>query len=270
MHLSQSAVSHALARLREQLGDPLFVREGRGVTPTALAEQLAPGILDALDGLRRSVGGRQRFDPARDRRVFCLNMPEQMEPLLLPRLYWHFRRLAPQVELRSSGLHWAELRREMSAGRVDLAIEITRPADGLRQQRLLSETFCVLAGPGFAGELSAERYLAAEHVAVSSRRRGICVEDLALGQLGLTRTVRQHCRNYLSAVALASGSEMLLTLPRGYALLLNRGQGNRLLQMPLPLQPVTLSLYWSDPAGEPSAGDWLRREMLALEWWRDE
>lgn len=62
LHLSQSAVSHALARLRDQLGDPLFVRQGRGVAPTPLAERLAPGIHDALAGLHRSMNRCQTFD----------------------------------------------------------------------------------------------------------------------------------------------------------------------------------------------------------------
>ena len=102
LHLSQSAVSHALARLREQLGDPLFVREGRGVAPTPLAEQLAPGILDALAGLQRSVTRVAAFDPLHDRRCFSLNMPEQMEPLLLPALCAHLQQHAPLVQVRST------------------------------------------------------------------------------------------------------------------------------------------------------------------------
>ena len=60
------------------------------------------------------------------------------------------------------------------------AIEIARPTDAaLRRQHLLDDSLCVMAGPGFAGDLSAEEYLAADHVAVTSRRRGICIEDLA-------------------------------------------------------------------------------------------
>ncbi|KRW57868.1 LysR family transcriptional regulator [Pseudomonas sp. TTU2014-080ASC] len=265
LHLSQSAVSHALARLREQLGDPLFVREGRGVVPTALAEQLAPVIQDSLNGLRRSLGSTQGFDPHRDRRTFCLNMPEQMEPLLLPRLLAHFRTVAPQVELRCSSLHWADVPREMAAGRVDLAVEITRPTDNeLRHRLLFTDEFCVLAGPEFEGELTAERYLAAEHVAITSQRRGICAEDLALGHLGLTRNVRQHCRNYLSAALLVAQSGMLLTLSRGYAQLLNQGGNNRVLPLPLALPPITLSMYWLRQSESDAAGVWLREQVAEL------
>lgn len=265
LHLSQSAVSHALARLREQIGDPLFVREGRGVAPTPLAEQLAPGIQEALSSLRRSVSGWQAFDPQRDRRSFTLNMAEQLEPLVLPAVLGQLQRVAPQVQLRSSCVHWAELQLELAAGRVDLAIEIARPTDAeLRQQQLLRDPLCVMAGPAFSGELTTQRYLAAEHVAVTSRRRGICVEDLALANLGLARRVRQHCQHYLSAALLVAQGELLLSLPRRYAELLNRGLGNRLLPMPLDLPPVTLNLYWSRHADAEAGNQWLRGQLLEL------
>ncbi|MDU5676984.1 MAG: LysR family transcriptional regulator [Pseudomonas aeruginosa] len=230
LHLSQSAVSHALARLRDQLGDPLFVRQGRGVAPTPLAERLAPGIHDALAGLHRSMNRCQTFDPRRDARTFQLNMPEQLEPLVLPAILAHLRQAAPRIEIRCNSLHWADLKAELGAGRIDLAIEIARPTDAaLRRQHLLDDSLCVMAGPGFAGDLSAEEYLAADHVAVTSRRRGICIEDLALGHLGLTRQVRQRCQHYLSAALLVAQGGYLLTLTRGYADLINRGLGNRLL-----------------------------------------
>lgn len=265
LHLSQSAVSHALARLREQIGDPLFVRHGRGVAPTPLAEQLAPDIQHALNGLRRSVIRRQDFDPQRDQRTFHLNMPEQLEPVVLPGILDHLQRTAPQVGVRSSSVHWAELKQELAAGRIDFAIEIARPTDAtLRHRQLWRDDLCVMAGPAFAGELTAERYLAAEHVAVTSRRRGICIEDLALGQLGLTRQVRQHCQHYLSAALLVSQSDCLLTMARRYAELLNRGLGNRLLPMPLELPPVTLNLYWSRHADGEAGNHWLRGQLMEV------
>lgn len=265
LHLSQSAVSHALNRLREQLDDPLFVREGRGVAPTPLATQLAPGIHEALAGLLRSVTRGQDFDPAHDRRTFTLNMPEQMEPVVLPNIIDHLRRVAPQLQVRSSSLHWAELQRELSAGRIDLAIEIARPTDtDLRQQLLLADPLCVVAGPTFSGPLSMARYLAAEHIAVTSRRRGICVEDLALARQGLARQVRQRCQHYLSAALLVAQSEWLLTMPRRYAELINAGLPNRLLELPLSLPPVSLNLYWSQQMENQAGHAWLREQMLAL------
>ncbi|AGL84824.1 transcriptional regulator [Pseudomonas sp. Eqa60] len=265
LHLSQSAISHALARLRAQLDDPLFVREGYGVAPTPLAKQLAPGIQDALSGLRRSLNPAQAFDPLRDRRRFTLNMPEQLEPVILPLILAHLNRVAPHLEVRSTSVHWADLKLEMIAGRIDLAIELSRLTDPqLQQQLLLQDSFCVMAGPGFSGELTVERYLAAEHVAVTSRRRGICVEDLALGHLGVVRRIRQHCQHFLTAAQLVAQGDGLLTLTRNNAQLINAGLGNRILDMPLTLPEVCLNLYWSKQVQNESANRWLREQLLEL------
>ncbi|MGP8539915.1 LysR family transcriptional regulator [Pseudomonas protegens] len=265
LHLSQSAISHALARLRAQLDDPLFVREGYGVAPTPLAKQLAPGIQDALSGLRRSLNPAQAFDPLRDRRRFTLNMPEQLEPVILPLILAHLNRVAPHLEVRSTSVHWADLKLEMIAGRIDLAIELSRLTDPqLQQQLLLQDSFCVMAGPGFSGELTVERYLAAEHVAVTSRRRGICVEDLALGHLGVVRRIRQHCQHFLTAAQMVAQGDGLLTLTRNNAQLINAGLGNRILDMPLTLPEVCLNLYWSKQVQNESANRWLRGQLLEL------
>jgi len=122
----------------------------------------------------------------------------------------------------------------------------------------------VMAGPGFSGELTVERYLAAEHVAVTSRRRGICVEDLALGHLGVVRRIRQHCQHFLTAAQLVAQGDGLLTLTRNNAQLINAGLGNRILDMPLTLPEVCLNLYWSKQVQNESANRWLRGQLLEL------
>ncbi|NBF18392.1 LysR family transcriptional regulator, partial [Pseudomonas sp. Fl4BN2] len=146
-----------------------------------------------------------------------------------PRILAHLNRLAPHLEVRSTSVHWADLKLEMIAGRIDLAIELSRLTDPqLQQQLLLQDSFCVMAGPGFHGELTAERYLASEHVAVTSRRRGICVEDLALGHLGVRRRIGQHCQHFLTAAQLVAQGDGLLTLTRNNARLINAGLHNQI------------------------------------------
>lgn len=232
------------------------------MAPTPLAAQLAPGIQDALSALHRSVTRHHAFNA---QHTFYLNMLEQSEPLLLPDILEHLQRVAPQIEVRSNCVHWAQLKRELAAGRIDFAIEVTRPTDAtLHQRQLLHDELCVMAGPAFSGELTEKRYLAGEHVAVTSQRRGLCVEDLALAHLGLTRQVRQHCQHYLTAALLVSQSDLLLTMPRRYAELINRGLGNCLLPMPLELPAVTLSLYWSRHIDDDPANQWLHGQLIEI------
>ncbi|MDY3198826.1 MAG: LysR family transcriptional regulator [Pseudomonadaceae bacterium] len=265
LHVSQSAVSHALSRLREHLADPLFVREGRGVAPTPMALRIAPAVLDSLDRLQQGIGWLQRFDPLRDQRTFTISLPEQLESAVLPPLLLRLRHLARHCRVHTAGVRWAELPLEMSAGRIDLAIQVARPAAApLRQMQLISAPLCVLAGPQFSGELTAERYLAAEHIAVASWRRGLSFEDLALRHLGLVRNVVQRCQNYLAASQVVAGSDLLLTMSRLQAEQLNPALGHRVLDMPLPLPELGLSLYWHEEAEEDPANRWLREQILAL------
>lgn len=265
LHVSQSAVSHSLARLREHFSDPLFLREGRGVTPTVLAQRLAPGISESLARLQRSLEGLQDFDPARDERTFTLSLPEQLEPVLLPPLLGQLRRYASRCKIRTAGIRWSELKLELAAGRVDLAVQIARPADAnLRQRQLLAEPLCVVAGPDFTGELTTERYLESEHIAVASWRRGLSFEDLALGHLGLMRKVVQQCQNYQAASLVVAQSDLLLTMSRRHAELINAAGANRILAMPLPLPSIGLSLYWHEAAEHDPANRWLREQVSAL------
>lgn len=265
LHVSQSAVSHSLARLREHFSDPLFVREGRGVAPTVLAQRLAPGISQSLARLQRSLEGLQDFDPGRDERTFTLSLPEQLEPVLLPPLLAHLRRCAAGCKIRTAGIRWSDLKLELAAGRVDLAVQIARPTDtNLRQRQLLAEPLCVIAGPEFAGELTTDRYLASEHIAVASWRRGLSFEDLALGHLGLMRRVVQQCQNYQAASLVVAQSDLLLTMSRRHAELVNVALPNRLLAMPLPLPSIGLSLYWHETAEHDPANRWLREQVSAL------
>tara|TARA_R110002124_G_scaffold90139_2_gene230079 strand:+ start:1207 stop:2154 length:948 start_codon:yes stop_codon:yes gene_type:complete len=265
LHVSQSAVSHSLARLREQFSDPLFVREGRGVTPTALALRLAPVISDSLARLQSSLEGLQDFDPLRDERTFTLSLPEQLELVLLPPLLAHLQRCAPRCKVRTAGLRWSELKLELAAGRIDLAVQIARPVDAnLRQMQLLAEPLCVVAGPGFEGDLTTERYLAAEHIAVASWRRGLSYEDLALGHMGLMRRVVHRCQNYQAASLVVAQSDLLLTMSRRHAELTNAALGTRLLDMPLPLPSIGLNLYWHEAAEHDPVNRWLRQQLLTL------
>lgn len=265
LHVSQSAVSHSLARLREQLGDPLFIRQGRGVIPTAFAARLAADIFDSLEHLQHSVNRLKHFNPTTDNHTFYLNMPEQLEPVLLPRILIHLRRVAPSARVQVSSVRWAELTLELAARRIDLSIEIARPVSGdLRQQQLTRKKLCVVTSKNFQGDLDSQSYIQAEHIAVTSRRRGLSYEDLALGYLGVTRNVVYRCQSYLSASLLVAETNLLLTMSEHVASLVNKGLHTRLLPMPLPLPPAELNMYWHESLENDPANQWLREQLITL------
>lgn len=258
--LSQSAVSHSLARLRERMDDPLFVRQGRGVVPTPRAEQLAPGVQNALARLEEAMRPGAAFDPARDLRRVTLAVPDELEPMVLPSLARALREAAPQAVLASVRLDRSALRTDLAAGRIDLCIDVARPTEAevvhepWRQHRL-----CVVSAK--ARRLNVVRYLAADHVAVSSRRTGPTMEEFLLGRLGLQRRVALRCQNYEAACRVVAETEMLLTMPREQAQLLRPALGFRILPLPMELPPIDLHLYWHRQAQDLPVQRWLRERL---------
>lgn len=257
LHLSQSAVSHALGRLRGQLGDPLFVREGQGVVPTPLADRLWPDVQAALALFRQALQRSQAFEPARDIGQVTLAMNDELEPSILPVLVAALQDEVPAVQVASVRLDRASLRADLAAGRLDCAIDVAQPvAPELDHAPLLHDDFVVVSRAARA--LDADAYLAASHVTVSSRRTGRAVEDLELARLGLSRRVVMRCQHYEAACRIVAGSDLLLTMPRSQALAVNATLGNAVLPLPVPLSGLALHLYWHRQREADPANRWLR------------
>lgn len=242
------------------MDDPLFVRQGRGVVPTPRAEQLAPGVQNALARLEEAMRPGAAFDPARDLRRVTLAVPDELEPMVLPSLARALREAAPQAVLASVRLDRSALRTDLAAGRIDLCIDVARPTEAevvhepWRQHRL-----CVVSAK--ARRLNVARYLAADHVAVSSRRTGPTMEEFLLGRLGLQRRVALRCQNYEAACRVVAETEMLLTMPREQAQLLRPALGFRILPLPMELPPIDLHLYWHRQAQDLPVQRWLRERL---------
>ncbi len=269
--LSQSAVSHAIGRLRTQLGDPLFVREGQGVVPTPLADRLWPDIQEALALFRQAVHRSQVFEPARDITQITLAMNDELEPSILPVLVRALRAAVPALRIASVRLDRASLRADLAAGRLDCAIDIAQPVSpDLCHALLLQDDFVVVcrASPKAPRKLDAKAYLAAQHVTVSSRRTGRAVEDLGLARLGLERQVVMRCQHYEAACRIVAETDLLLTMPRRQAEAINAvvgntAVGNVVLELPVQLPGVELHLYWHRQREADPANQWLRERVMA-------
>lgn len=265
LNLSQSAVSHALGRLREALGDELFLREGRGMTPTALATRLGPDIRAALEILQRSLQQTGDFDPARDVPQFTVAINDELEPLLLPPIIAGLTRTAPDIQVASVRLDRGDLKTDLLAGRLDLAVDVAQPTRAeISHAPLIRDAFCVVAGR--RRRLTRRSYLDARHITVSSRRTGFSVEDFLLAGQGYQRDVVMRCQHYEAAARIVAQSELLLTMPRRQAEAINRslGGGLSLMRMPLELADIELHLYWHSQQENEPGNRWLRGEILSL------
>jgi DNA-binding transcriptional LysR family regulator len=266
LNLTQPAVSHALARLRELFDDPLFVRAGRNLAPTALTKSLVEPLRQSLQALGVLIEKGGSFDPARARAVFTVSMRDPMEVLILPKLMKRLAREAPEVDLRTVQARRRSIETGLADGTLDAAFDIALPlSERIHRQRISADRFVVAARkghprvrPGF----TLATYLAEKHVMVTSRRRGPGAEDIELGQHGQRRHVRLRCRNYLAAFRAVAESDLVLTMTARYASLLGAGSGVRVLAMPLKMPTLDLFLYWHDRAHDDPANRWLRLQLV--------
>ena len=268
LHLSQPAVSHALGRLRELLNDPLFERHGNEMTPTPLARMLAASIRDSLGGLEQMLHRAGQFDPASSPRRFTIAVRESQEISFLPGIVARLGRQAPNIELSTVRIERRDMEDELQSGELDVAIDVALPVSAdVRRQRLSSEPLVVLARadhPNVRASLDLETYLALEHVLVTGRRRGGGYEDVALGRLGMSRRIRLRCQQHAAACEVVRQSDLLTTMTRSHAELVNARTNNQTLPFPTDIPPMEFFLYWHAQADADPAAQWFRALLLEM------
>lgn len=272
LHLSQPAVSHALARLREHLGDPLFVRQGRRMLPTPYARTLTPVVRQALLQLQSGLRGpQQHFAPELSDRTFTIGMRDILESLTLPGLMAHIRRHAPGISVNSIQVERHDIADALRQGRVDAIVDVALPvAPEVHHTRLVLDKLVVVARAGHPGlgrradAVRLDDYLGASHVLVSARRQGLGLEDYELSRQGLRRHIGLRCRHYFAACRVVSMTDMLLTMPEQYARVANQHFDNVL--HPFPLSPAQLDahLYWHAGAEDDPTNRWFRERVIQV------
>jgi DNA-binding transcriptional LysR family regulator len=170
LSLSQSAVSHALGRLRRALSDDLFVREADGMQPTAKARQIAIPIKSALGRLGNALGG-EPFDPARAMRSFSIGASDYATTTIIPRLVESLASAAPSVDIYIVPANRVDMIRQLDEGNIDLAVGwFATVPERFGRTKLLDEdsVFVVRAGHPLASEVpTIERVLDFRHIAVN-------------------------------------------------------------------------------------------------------
>ena len=265
LNLTQPAISHALARLRDLFHDPLFVRQGRTLVPTALTRSLIEPLRRSLRDLGTVLDEAGRFDPGQTAAQFTIAMRDPVEVLVLPVLLRQIAVGAPQIDLRAIQVRRRDIETGLAAGTLDLAIDVLLPlSDKVRRQRVAADRLVVVARknhPVLRAGLDLATYLRQPHVMVTSRRKGPGLEDLELSRQGLQRRIRVRCRNYLAAFQVVRQTDLLLTVPERYAAALNQGLGNRILTLPLQAPTLDLYLYWHAAVDRDPANAWLRAKL---------
>ncbi len=262
LDLTQSAVSHQLDRLRAITGDPLVVKSGRGIVPTARAEALAVQARRLLDELR-AFAQAGSFDPATYAGTVTLAANELQRDLLLPLLLHHARVRAPRLALRivPSGVPTAEMLRD---GSCLLAIT-PRPPDAadVMQRRLFDDRYLVYYDArSRRPPQSLDDYLAAEHVSVHHATRGRLDIDRFIDERGIRRQVAVTVSGFSGVGPFLRGSGFVATLPGLLRASLLRSFDTA--APPFPCPPNPMFMAWHQRHQADPMHRWLRDELLAV------
>jgi DNA-binding transcriptional LysR family regulator len=267
LHLTQPAVSHSLARLRELLDDPLFTRDGRRIIPTPLARTLMEPLRRSLRGLETTLNEVRRFDPDTTHRHFRIGLRDGVEAAVIVPLLEHMGRTAPHIELSAIRFDRRSLEDDLAAGRLDMAIDAPiGHTERVRRHKLGPSPMVAVARRGhplLKSKLDLETYLELEHVVASSRPDGPGLEDTALARSGRTRKIRLRCQQPFTAFCVVGSSDLILTFPEEPARLLNRYFNHVMLPLPLRVPPFDVLLYWHDSVDGEPANRWLREQITA-------
>jgi DNA-binding transcriptional LysR family regulator len=263
LHTTQPALSNALVRLRRAFGDPLFIRSGRGMTPTPEAEQLIGPVRDAMMRLRSGLDRGQGFDPHVSERAFNVAAGDVATSALAPQLARALETKAPRVRFFFHQIDRAAVPIELAARRVDLAVDIPALAQAdLESQPFIEDPYvCALrrGHPHGRKRMTLPRLLALNHVAVSRRRGGRTVVDLALNKLGERLRPVMRFPHYAAAFHVIETTDCALIVPLSLA----RLHDVEIVQLPLTGLILTLHLYWRRDTDRDPASVWAREQLVA-------
>ena len=264
--MSQPTVSRALARLRRDFDDPLFVRTGQRMVATTRALALAGPVAALLDAARQLGGGPAAFDPLAAQRSFSLYMVDGAVVNILPRLLDGLARPengAGSVQLRSVHIDPGSLDAQLERGHIDLAIgRFPQLVNNIRQRKLWDDEYACVMRPGHpcAGKLDREAYLTHRHVLIE-------MEHTSHHNAAVTRKLETvleptrilcHVPSFTSAAHIALHTDAIATIPLRLARPLARDLGLVLARLPIALPPLQLALYWHERSHRDPANQWLR------------
>ncbi len=271
--LSQPAVSSALRRLRDILGDPLFVREGNALSPSAFALALQAPVRDALESLERALSAGGDFDPARCSRSFVIGASDFFNEMLMPRLADAMTRAAPNARLKMLPAPTATFPAMLMGEQFDLVISISADTPEWIEKSLVFAGGNVVVAradhPMLKGlkpnsAIPLDLFCGLPHVIFSMTQEFAHFEDYALARLGRTRHVRFTVPGYFGVARVAGQSDLLGVAPERFALSVAERLGLNMFRLPFDAPLIELYLYWRKRDDSNRELTWLRRLVVDI------
>ncbi|HLD65580.1 MAG TPA: LysR family transcriptional regulator [Pseudomonas sp.] len=260
LRLSPSAMSRALARLRETTGDPLLVRAGRGLVPTPRALELRERVAQLVQDAEAVLRPTEQLELDRLVRTFTLRTSDGFVENFGPDLIARIGAEAPGVRLRFV----QKLDKDstpLREGTVDLETGVVGDTTSpeVRTRALFQDRFIGVVRMGHAlsqGEISAARYATGQHVLVSRRNQDQGPADEALKALGLEQRIVTIVSGFSAALALARASDLIATVPERHSAKLRVGMHS--FALPVATPQIRVSMLWHPRMDADAAHRWLR------------
>ncbi|WP_028303337.1 LysR family transcriptional regulator [Oceanospirillum maris] len=266
--LSQSAMSHALNRLREQLDDPLLIRTENGLQPTPRALEMLPEVRNALRQIERSLAPPNAFAPENSQRDFVIACTDYFEAAVFPQMMSYFQVIAPNITIEARMIIDDAFLSDLETGAVDLVVGMdiceSIPSHLEAQSWITEQQICLLAKDNetHLKQLSLEDYIQRPHIVFSdlagSNANAI---DHWLAERKLSRRAIARTVNYMAAAKIVAQSQAIMTLPYQMGLLFSEMLPVRLVQPPEGLPSVQMTQIYHPLFAKEPGRIWLQQQV---------
>ena len=270
LFVTQSAMSHSLHRLRQQLDDPLLVKTPTGMKPTERALTLIGPVRALLIEMEQIIQPPLEFKPAISKRRFVLAATDYLEILLLPGLFALIEQMAPGIDIHVKRTESSFPLTELENGNLDVVLGfesvLNPPADLNCNQLFRDRMACVVRQdhPTIRQAPDLEQYLTTPHMLISRTGSPIGLIDQKLTEMGLERHIKLNVPHFLSAPMIVAQTDMILSLPYRIAEQFKKSAALTIFPVPLDLPSYDLVMIWHLLREKDPAHRWLRDCILTI------
>jgi DNA-binding transcriptional LysR family regulator len=264
--MSQSAVSHALARLRSLTGDELFVRTSHGVRPTKRALALSGPLRSAIDLVQIALSSGSELASGDVGRTFVIDLPVGFDVILVPPLLQSAKAFGFDPKVRINSDRAGDVVTALRYGDTDLALDhMPNDMAGLICEPLFEDRFVVCARkghPDLIDGLTAESYCSLGHVTLNwTRSPTTSPVDDRLATLGIKRTIMASLPTLAGCASVVAATDLVFTIHRRPAAVLASRFDLQLFGMPIPIEAVAIYQIWHERMRNDPGHNWLRHAL---------
>ncbi|MEN3364642.1 MAG: hypothetical protein V7606_1916 [Burkholderiales bacterium] len=265
--ITQPAMSNALTRLREMMGDPLFVNTSSGMQATPYALEIAGPIADALNSFQKAISHRDFFDPMTSGHTFRFHITDMGQINILPALLERLHVVAPDIKVEAETLSLDEIRTGLEDGRIDFSVGHLPKLQGrnIHFEQLFYERYVVLVRAGHPAAkpaLTQKTYLNAAHAIVTSVGGGHHIVEETL----IKKRARIVARlpNIMAISMILSRTDLIATIPRRVATELAKTGALKVYALPISIPEFEVAAFWHERSNASSADAWMRDQLIDL------